>query len=388
MHSLLFVLGTRPEAIKLAPLVRAFQAVEGFEVHVCATAQHREMLDQVLTFFGIQPRFDLNLMQPAQSLNTLMAKELAGLDGVIAEIRPELVFVQGDTTTTLACAMAAFHRHAPVAHVEAGLRSGDMASPFPEEMNRVLTSRLATLHFAPTERAAANLAEEGITAGVHVVGNTGIDALQLALGSFDAVTSAAAFPGIDFERPIVLVTCHRRESFGEPFEEICGALSDLAGAYPQTQFVYPVHLNPAIRETAERLLTAPNIRLLAPLAYPELVWLMSQAKLVLTDSGGIQEEAPSLGKPVLVMRNVTERIEGVEAGTARLVGTFREPILRETARLLDDQRAYAAMAASKNPYGDGQASARIVEIVRQTLAAAPVVDPAAGRPWLSKSQGA
>jgi UDP-N-acetylglucosamine 2-epimerase (non-hydrolysing) len=368
LQPLLFVFGTRPEAIKLAPLVRAFQAEEGFRTYVCVTAQHREMLDQVLTFFGIQPDFDLNLMQPAQSLNTLLAKAVAGLDPILADIEPALVFVQGDTTSTLAGAMAAFHRHAPVAHVEAGLRSGDMASPFPEEMNRVLTSRMATLHFAPTERAAANLAEEGISAGVHVVGNTGIDALQLAVNTLDVASSTAAFPGIDFAKPIVLVTCHRRESFGDPFREICAALSDLAAAHPKTQFVYPVHLNPAIRETAERLLTAPNIRLLAPLAYPELVWLMSQSRIVLTDSGGIQEEAPSLSKPVLVMRNVTERIEGVEAGTARLVGTDREVILRETSRLLDDKKAYKAMAVSKNPYGDGQASARIVEIVTRTLA--------------------
>ena len=368
MHSLLFVFGTRPEAIKLAPLVRAFQAEEGFKVYVCATAQHREMLDQVLAFFGIQPDYDLNLMQPAQSLNTLIARAIAGLEPVIAATKPEMVFVQGDTTTTLAGALAAFHHQAPIAHVEAGLRSGDMASPFPEEMNRVLTSRLATLHFAPTTRAAANLAAEGITTGVHVVGNTGIDALHLALGSLDAATSSAAFPGVDFTRPIVLVTCHRRESFGDPFREICAALGDLARAHPNTQFVYPVHMNPAVRATAEAALTAPNIRLLAPLAYPELVWLMSRAELVLTDSGGIQEEAPSLGKPVLVMRNVTERIEGVEAGTARLVGTARESIVRETTRLLDDKTAYQAMAASVNPYGDGRASERIVDIVRRTLA--------------------
>jgi UDP-N-acetylglucosamine 2-epimerase (non-hydrolysing) len=373
---LLFVFGTRPEAIKLAPLVRAFQAVESegskqYRVHVCVTAQHREMLDQVLRFFSIEPDYDLNLMQPAQSLNTLLAKALAGLDPILADVKPELVFVQGDTTSTLAGALAAFNRHIPIAHVEAGLRSGDMNSPFPEEMNRVLTGRVATLHFAPTQRAMDNLAEEGIGAGVHVVGNTGIDALELAVRTIEAepklYATAAAFPTINFSKPIVLVTCHRRESFGDPFREICAALSDLAQTYPTTQFVYPVHLNPAIRETAARLLTAPNIHLLAPLAYPELVWLMSQSRIVLTDSGGIQEEAPSLSKPVLVMRNVTERMEGVEAGTARLVGTDHDRIVRETSRLLDDKKAYNAMAASKNPYGDGQASRRIVDIVSRML---------------------
>ena len=369
LRTLLFIFGTRPEAIKLAPLVKAFQREKGFRVRVCATAQHREMLDQVLTFFRIKPDYDLNLMRPNQSLNGLMARAITELDPVLEQSKPALVFVQGDTTTTLAGALAAFHRRIPVVHVEAGLRSGDMASPFPEEMNRVAASRLATLHFAPTKLAAANLASEGITHGVHVVGNTGIDALHLALAAVNARKRAPSFPGIDTNdtndtnKPIVLVTCHRRESFGEPFQEICGALNELARVHGETLFVYPVHLNPAIRATAQRLLKAPNIVRLEPLAYPELIWLMNRARVVLTDSGGIQEEAPSLGKPVLVMRDVTERTEGVAAGTAKLIGTSRDAIVGETTRLLNDPHAYNAMARRKNPYGDGKACARIVKIV-------------------------
>ncbi|MEZ4266467.1 MAG: UDP-N-acetylglucosamine 2-epimerase (non-hydrolyzing) [Myxococcota bacterium] len=362
----LCVLGTRPEAIKLAPVIRCLGASERFDVRVCATGQHRELLDQVLGFFSITPDYDLDLMRPDQSLYDLTARCLTGLREVLLDARPDAVCVQGDTTTVFVAALAAAYAHIPVIHVEAGLRSGDREAPFPEEMNRVLTGHLARWHFAPTERARLALAAEGITDQVHVVGNTVIDALLLAR---DLVSSGGAGPIAEHfaylgDRRTVLVTGHRRESFGGPIEQVALAIADVASARPDTVFVYPVHPNPHVLEPIHRLLGGlPNVHLVAPLDYPYLVWLLERSHVVVTDSGGLQEEAPALGKPVLVTRDVTERQEGVDAGTARLVGTDRARLGGELARLLDDESAWQAMARAVNPYGDGHASERIRDLL-------------------------
>ncbi len=364
----LVVLGTRPEAIKLAPVIRCLAAApERFDVRVCATAQHRELLDQVFGFFGVTPDYDLDLMRPDQSLYDLSARCLTGLRDVLAESKPDAVCVQGDTTTVFVAALAAAYAHIPVIHVEAGLRSGDREAPFPEEMNRVLTGHLARWHFAPTERARLALAAEGITDGVHVVGNTVIDALLLARdliarGQAGPIAEHFAYLG---DRRTVLVTGHRRESFGDPIEQVALALADVASARPDTAFVYPVHPNPHVREPIHRLLGGlPNVHLIEPLDYPYLVWLLERCHVVVTDSGGLQEEAPALGKPVLVTRDVTERQEGVDAGTARLVGTDRARLRTELSRLLDDDSTWQAMARAVNPYGDGHASERIRDLLR------------------------
>ncbi len=369
MHTLLFVLGTRPEAIKLAPLIKAFEAGKRHKVHVCVTAQHREMLDDVLGFFSIVPDDDLGLMQPGQTLAGLTAAAVAGLDQVIRRVKPRMIFVQGDTTTVLTASLTAYYHQVEVAHIEAGLRSHDKYAPFPEEMNRLLTSRLTDYHFVPTRGAALNLEKEGITRHVYQVGNTVIDALKLGLQIMEQ--QHPSFPELekhlDPEKKILLITCHRRESFGEPFENICLAFNEIARSYPELQLVYPVHLNPRVQEAAHRLLNRENIKLLPPLNYPAFLWLMNRSHLVLTDSGGIQEEAPSLGKPVLVLREVTERTEGIEAGTALLAGTSTEVIVRETKNLLDNADRYRAMARAVNPYGDGTASEQIVSIVDRVL---------------------
>jgi UDP-N-acetylglucosamine 2-epimerase (non-hydrolysing) len=373
-RKLAIIMGTRPEAIKLAPLILAFRKHPEFSCHVCVTAQHRQLLDQVLDVFQIVPETDLDLMEPNQTLGRFSARALQAVDRFLAKEKPDLVIVQGDTTTVFMATLAAFYHQIPVGHVEAGLRTGNMQSPWPEEANRVLTTRLASMHFAPTTTSRDNLLNEGVPARrIVVTGNTVIDALFLAVRQVER--QRPAIPGLPAEllwackdrpledRPLVLITGHRRENHGQGFESICLALAELARRFPQAHFVYPVHLNPHVREPVQRILnrdTLPNIHLIEPLAYLPFVALMERATVILTDSGGIQEEAPSLGKPVLVLRDSTERPEAVEAGTVKLVGTSYDAIIRETSRLLTDAAAYDAMARAHNPYGDGKATGRIV----------------------------
>jgi UDP-N-acetylglucosamine 2-epimerase (non-hydrolysing) len=368
---LLAVFGTRPEAIKMAPLVKALQASAALEVQVCVTAQHRQMLDQVLQLFDIRPDFDLDLMRPSQTLTRLTSDVLHGMEEVFAHYQPHWVLVHGDTSTTMAASLAAYYAQIPVAHVEAGLRTNDLDSPWPEEANRQIAGRLARLHFAPTDNARDNLLRENVPASrIHVTGNTVIDALLSVSQRIDtdaglAARLAAQFPFLDAGKRLVLITGHRRESFGAGFEAICQALLELA-AHPGVQVVFPVHLNPNVQEPVRRILgDAPNVTLIEPLDYLPFVYLMKRSHLILTDSGGIQEEAPSLGKPVLVMRDTTERPEAVLSGTARLVGTRCESIVMEARRLLDDEGAYRQMAVAHNPYGDGQACKRICRVLEE-----------------------
>ena len=372
----LSVFGTRPEAIKMAPVVRALEAADGFESRVCVTAQHRDMLDQVLEIFQITPHHDLDLMQPGQTLHDLTARVLVHLRPVLEAEKPDVVLVHGDTTTSFAAALAAFYSHIPIGHVEAGLRTGDLSAPFPEEANRVLADRLTRYHFAPTPRSRQRLLDEKLPPEhIYVTGNTVIDALLWVRDNLtDAVTDAEreAYGPVaellDSDARIVLVTGHRRESFGQGFEDICAGLKDIAERHPDVHIVYPVHLNPRVLEPVHRILSGlDNVHLIRPLSYQPFVRLMDRCHLILTDSGGIQEEAPSLGKPVLVMREVTERPEGVASGTVRLVGTDRQRIVAEAERLLTDPAAYEEMHRAHNPYGDGQASARIVEALRADL---------------------
>ena len=363
----LIIFGTRPEAIKMAPVVQALRRAEGVDTRVCVTAQHRQMLDQVLNLFDIRPDHDLNLMEPGQDLTDLTANVLHGLRPVLAMEQPDLVLLHGDTTTTLAGALAAYYQRIPVGHVEAGLRTGNIYSPWPEEMNRRIAGAITALHFAPTSRAKENLLREGVgEQNIHVTGNTVIDAL------LSAVEKARANPKLlsqfDFLNPVrrtILVTGHRRENFGEGFQRICRALGRLA-TRSDVQIVYPVHLNPNVHgPVRESLGNRDNIHLIEPLDYLPFVALMDRADLIITDSGGVQEEAPSLGKPVLVMRETTERPEAVEAGTVRLVGTDEERIICEATRLLDDPQAYSAMSRAHNPYGDGRAASRIAKVIQQ-----------------------
>lgn len=363
------VFGTRPEAIKLAPVILKIRKQSKITCSVCVTAQHRQMLDQVLGVFGIKPDFDLDLMRPNQTLAELTSRAITGLYDVFAREKPTLVLVQGDTTTVFCAALAAFYAHVPVGHVEAGLRTGNLAAPWPEEANRVLTTRLAALHFAPTEQARENLLKEGVPAEcVHVTGNTVIDALLHTVATVKTLSPAiSAELGVVADLPpgerIVLITGHRRENFGAGFERICQAVRRLAAEFPEVHFVYPVHLNPNVIQPVERILKggpATNIHLIHPLSYPAFVSLMNRAYLILTDSGGVQEEAPSLGKPVLVMRDTTERPEAVAAGCSILVGTDEARIVAETARLLRDPAAYELMSRVHNPYGDGHAADRII----------------------------
>jgi UDP-N-acetylglucosamine 2-epimerase (non-hydrolysing) len=365
----LSVFGTRPEAIKMAPVVKALSADPAFDARVCVTAQHRRMLDQVLSLFGIRPDFDLDLMRPGQDLSDMTAGVLLGMRGVYRTWRPDLVLVHGDTTTTLAAGLSAFYAKIRVGHVEAGLRTFDRYAPWPEEMNRRIAGVVADLHFAPTARARANLLREGVAdSAVHVTGNTVIDALQDVVRRLreDSVLRRdveARFDFLDSGKRLVLVTGHRRENFGRGFENICRALADIA-ARGDVQVVYPVHLNPNVQDPVRRILAAvTGVTLLEPLDYLPFVHLMDRSALVITDSGGVQEEAPSLGKPVLVMRDVTERPEAVEAGTVKLVGTDRARIVSEANRLLNDPAAYQAMSRAHNPYGDGMAASRIREIL-------------------------
>jgi UDP-N-acetylglucosamine 2-epimerase (non-hydrolysing) len=368
MTKVLLIFGTRPEAIKLCPvLLHLRRRPHEFQVKCCVTAQHRQMLDQVLKVFGVQPEYDLDLMQPGQTLTQLTARVLASLEGVLAAERPDIVLVQGDTTTTFCGALAAFYAHIPVGHVEAGLRTGDMTQPFPEELNRVLTTRLSALHFAPTEGAARNLLEECVPADrIVVTGNTGIDAvLQVSERLRTGELACVELAGLDPSRRLLVVTAHRRENHGAHLEAICDALLRLARR-GDVQLVYPVHRNPNIMGPVEQLLGGePSILLCDPLDYVPFVDLMRRAYLLITDSGGIQEEGPSLGKPVLVMREKTERPEAVEAGTVKLVGTDAERIVRETELLLENRAEFERMSRAHNPYGDGHASERIGDALAQ-----------------------
>lgn len=368
MKKILFLFGTRPEAIKMAPLVKTFCLDSNFTVKVGVTAQHREMLDQVLDFFKIKVDYDLNIMKPNQSLHELTSSLILKItEDILNKEDFDYVFVQGDTTTVLAGALASFYKKIKVIHIEAGLRSHDIYSPFPEEMNRILTSKIANIHFCPTQTAAENLYREDLKNNVFVVGNTVIDALLLGLDEIKNSSESNLinkYSNIDFNKKIILVTCHRRENFGKPFEEICDALLEISDSFKETiQIVYPVHLNPNIMKIAHEKLTRDNIKLISPLDYPDLIWMMNHSNLILTDSGGIQEEAPSLGKPVLVLREITERMEGVEAGTAILVGSNKEKIVAETSMLLLDDSYYSKISKAVNPYGDGTTSEKIKEII-------------------------
>jgi UDP-N-acetylglucosamine 2-epimerase (non-hydrolysing) len=373
MKKLMLVFGTRPEAIKMAPLVKEFEKYPGaIKTQVCVTGQHRQMLDPVLDLFDITPAYDLDIMAPKQDLFDITSKVLLGLRDVLKEAKPDMVFVHGDTTTSLAAALAAFYEHIPVAHVEAGLRTYNMASPWPEEMNRQVTDRLCTYCFAPTEGARANLLQEKIGAEkIVVTGNTVIDALLMAVSIIDTNSSQRGKARREIKqkgyplrdgRDYILVTGHRRENFGEGLLNICQALKTISAAHPDLDIIYPVHLNPNVHDPVHKALeNFPNIYLLPPLDYLPFVYLMRQSYLILTDSGGVQEEAPSLGKPVLVMRDTTERPEAVEAGTVKLVGTDPGAITENINRLVSDKTAYRKMSQAHNPYGDGLACGRILE---------------------------
>lgn len=358
------VFGTRPEAIKMAPLVHALEQNENTESIVCVTAQHRQMLDQVLDIFNIKPDYDLDIMEQRQTLATITEKSLHGLDAVLEEAKPDIVLVHGDTSTTFAGALAAFYHKIPVGHVEAGLRTYDKYSPFPEEMNRKLVGQIADLHFAPTARNRDNLAREQITDGVLVCGNTVVDAIHMTVRD-DFEFRDPALQALDFKNDrVVLVTAHRRENYGEPMENICRAIARLSDRYPDVHFVYPVHLSPYVHETAEKFLGGRDrVHLIAPLAVDEMHNLMARCYLIMTDSGGLQEEAPSLGKPVLVLRHETERPEAIEAGTVKLAGIVEDQIFQMACELFDDAQAYEKMAHAVNPYGDGHTCARIVQVI-------------------------
>jgi UDP-N-acetylglucosamine 2-epimerase (non-hydrolysing) len=362
---ILIVFGTRPEAIKMAPVIKALQAAR-VSVQICVTAQHRGMLDSVMNFFELKADYDLDLMQPNQSLNKLASRIFDNMDAVLDKAKPDIVLVHGDTTTSSVAAWSAFHRGIKVGHVEAGLRTYDKHAPFPEEVNRQLTARIADYHFAPTETAKHHLINEGISEStILVTGNTVIDALQYGVQQLQQGYSSADVKRVqqilDPTRKLILVTGHRRENFGAGFEQVCAALANISQRN-DVQVIYPVHLNPNVQEPVNRLLAnAPNINLIAPVDYPAFIYLMKHSYLILTDSGGIQEEAPSLGKPVLVFRDTTERPEAVDAGTVKIVGTSAQTIFSEMERLLDDKTAYQQMAEAINPYGDGFASHRIVK---------------------------
>jgi len=367
----LSVFGTRPEAIKMAPLVKHLAQAEGFEARVCVTAQHREMLDQVLRLFEIVPDYDLNIMKPGQTLSGLTSEILIRIEAPLQDFQPDIVLVHGDTSTTLATSLAAYYQKIPVGHVEAGLRTGNLLSPWPEEANRKLTGAIARLHFAPTEQSRANLLAENVAPGsIHVTGNTVIDALLMVRAKLEADPVLAReladrfTPMLREDARLILMTGHRRENFGGGFERICEAITVLARRYPEADFVYPVHLNPNVREPVMRTLGGvKNIHLIEPLDYLPFVYLMNRSHIILTDSGGIQEEAPSLGKPVLVMRDTTERPEAVAAGTVKLVGTSTQQIVDGVIALMDDAPAYEAMAFAHNPYGEGYACTRIEQVL-------------------------
>ena len=375
MKKILLVFGTRPEAIKMAPLVKALQKdTEHFETRVCVTAQHRQMLDQVLEVFGITPEYDLNIMAPNQDLYDITAKVLLGLREVLKDFRPDTVLVHGDTTTSMAASLAAFYMQIPVGHVEAGLRTYNMLSPWPEEMNRQVTDRICTYYFAPTEQSRANLLQENIDAKkIFITGNTVIDALLMAVHIISTTAGVKEKMAKELQekgytvgdREYILVTGHRRENFGDGFLHICKAIKELAALHPEMDIVYPVHLNPNVQKPVYELLSGlSNVYLISPLDYLPFIYAMQHSTLLLTDSGGVQEEAPSLGKPVLVMRDTTERPEAVEAGTVKLVGTNAEAIVSNVTALLLDKEMYKRMSETHNPYGDGQACERIIAALR------------------------
>lgn len=375
MKKILLVFGTRPEAIKMAPLVKALQKdTEHFETRVCVTAQHRQMLDQVLEVFGITPEYDLNIMAPNQDLYDITAKVLLGLREVLKDFRPDTVLVHGDTTTSMAASLAAFYMQIPVGHVEAGLRTYNMLSPWPEEMNRQVTDRICTYYFAPTEQSRANLLQENVDAKkIFITGNTVIDALLMAVDIVSTTAGVKEKMAKELQekgytvgdREYILVTGHRRENFGDGFLHICKAIKELAALHPEMDIVYPVHLNPNVQKPVYELLSGlSNVYLISPLDYLPFIYAMQHSTLLLTDSGGVQEEAPSLGKPVLVMRDTTERPEAVEAGTVKLVGTNAEAIVSNVTALLLDKEMYKRMSETHNPYGDGQACERIIAALR------------------------
>ena len=375
MKKILLVFGTRPEAIKMAPLVKALQKdTEHFETRVCVTAQHRQMLDQVLEVLGITPEYDLNIMAPNQDLYDITAKVLLGLREVLKDFRPDTVLVHGDTTTSMAASLAAFYMQIPVGHVEAGLRTYNMLSPWPEEMNRQVTDRICTYYFAPTEQSRANLLQENIDAKkIFITGNTVIDALLMAVDIISTTAGVKEKMAKELQekgytvgdREYILVTGHRRENFGDGFLHICKAIKELAALHPEMDIVYPVHLNPNVQKPVYELLSSlSNVYLISPLDYLPFIYAMQHSTLLLTDSGGVQEEAPSLGKPVLVMRDTTERPEAVEAGTVKLVGTNAEAIVSNVTALLLDKEMYKRMSETHNPYGDGQACERIIAALR------------------------
>lgn len=375
MKKILLVFGTRPEAIKMAPLVKALQKdTEHFETRVCVTAQHRQMLDQVLEVFGITPEYDLNIMAPNQDLYDITAKVLLGLREVLKDFRPDTVLVHGDTTTSMAASLAAFYMQIPVGHVEAGLRTYNMLSPWPEEMNRQVTDRICAYYFAPTEQSKVNLLQENIDAKkIFITGNTVIDALLMAVDIISTTAGVKEKMAKELQekgytvgdREYILVTGHRRENFGDGFLHICKAIKELAALHPEMDIVYPVHLNPNVQKPVYELLSGlSNVYLISPLDYLPFIYAMQHSTLLLTDSGGVQEEAPSLGKPVLVMRDTTERPEAVEAGTVKLVGTDAEAIVSNVTALLLDKEMYKRMSETHNPYGDGQACERIIAALR------------------------
>ena len=359
------IFGTRPEAIKMAPLALELSRRPGIRALCCVTAQHREMLDSVLDIFKLKPDYDLNIMQPRQTLSTITSKCLLGMDSVLDEAKPDLVLVHGDTSTTFSGALSAFYHQIPVGHVEAGLRTYDKWSPFPEEMNRKMVGAIADLHFCPTVTNRENLARENIRDGVFLTGNTVIDALQTTVKP-EYTFQKDILNRLDYQnRKVILVTCHRRENYGQPMANIMTALRRIADAFPDTELVYPVHLSPVVQEAAHKYLdNHPRIHLIAPLAVDEMHNLMARCYLVMTDSGGLQEEAPALGKPVLVLRKETERPEAVQAGTVKLAGVEEETIFSMASELLCDQEAYAAMAHAVNPYGDGHACRRIADAIQ------------------------
>jgi len=374
MIKIMPIFGTRPEAIKLAPVIREIGKNKKFELSVCVTAQHREMLDQVLNIFQIKPDYDLDIMEPGQSLSDVTGKVITGLQAVFNKAKPDIILVQGDTTTVFAASVAAFYNSIKVGHVEAGLRTNDKKNPFPEEINRRLTSVLTDIHFCPTATGQKALESEGYNENIYITGNTVIDALFWALEIIDKENR----PEVDAiknlidekvgDKKIILITAHRRESFGEPFKQICEAMKELAIRYGDFHFVYPVHLNPNVRKPVYEILNEQkNIHLIEPLSYLSFVWLMNHSYLILTDSGGVQEEAPSLGKPVLVMRETTERPEGVERGTSVLVGRNKDLIVKTVCKFIDDTEYYQKTSEISNPYGDGKASQRIIESLIQIL---------------------
>lgn len=367
MKRILVVFGTRPEAIKMAPLIHALVKEPNIDSRVCVTAQHREMLDQVLQLFEITPNYDLDIMKPKQSLNEVTTNILHGMTSVLEDFKPELVLVHGDTTTTFATSLAAFYQQISIGHIEAGLRTGNIYSPWPEEANRKLTGTLAQYHFAPTSASQANLLKENITKdNIIITGNTVIDALLWVKEKIESNLELenkleSSYSFLDPNKKLILVTGHRRENFGDGFEQICQALKIIATKHPDIEILYPVHLNPQVQEPVNRLLAnTKNIYLIEPQDYLPFVYLMTKAHIILTDSGGIQEEAPSLGKPVLVMRNTTERPEAIKAGTVRLVGTDKDKIISEVESLLTSPKIYQQMSKAHNPYGDGQACSRII----------------------------